>query len=397
MGTIVRRVNPSGDVVYRAQIKIARSGYPNFSESKTFSKKSLATAWLKKREAEIEQNPEILFGDKKKQLCPTLREASARYLAEVPELEYSKNKQSVIKLLGERMLGNIRIDRLRRSDFAEYALMRQRGLPEMGLKPVKPSTINGDLQYLRTVLKHAHFVWGMEQVAWTELDLAMEGLRRSRVIGKADSRERLPTSEELQLITTRYLDSWVNFRRNNKLPMHLILWFAIYSCRREAEIMRLRWADYDERNQVWLVRDVKHPDGSRGNNKYFNVLPALLPIIEEMRQPDMQLYLKKKGGNLDYIFGGFSARSICDSWRTIRRSVGIDDDLRFHDLRHEGATRLAEDGFTIPQIQQVTLHDDWATLQEYVNMAQRKRQNRLDFPDAMAVAWETINAACGAI
>lgn len=396
MGTIVRRVNPSGDVVYRAQIKIARSGYPNFSESKTFSKKSLATAWLKKREAEIEQNPEILFGDKKKQLCPTLREASARYLAEVPELEYSKNKQSVIRLLGERMLGNIRIDRLRRSDFAEYALMRQRGLPEMGLKPVKPSTINGDLQYLRTVLKHAHFVWGLEQVAWTELDLAMEGLRRSRVIGKADSRERLPTSEELQLITTRYLDSWVNFRRNNKLPMHLILWFAIYSCRREAEIMRLRWADYDERNQLWLVRDVKHPDGSRGNNKYFNVLPSLLPIIEEMRQPDMQLYLKKKGGNLDYIFGGFSARSICDSWRTIRRSVGIDDDLRFHDLRHEGATRLAEDGFTIPQIQQVTLHDDWATLQEYVNIAQRKRQNRLDFPDAMAIAWATINAACDA-
>lgn len=171
MGTIVKRVNPSGKVVYRAQIKINRQGYPSFSESKTFSKKSLANAWLGKREAEIERNPDILWGEKKQQLCPTLQQASKRYLSEMSEQQYSVNKRSVIKLLGERMLGKIRLDRLKRSDFAEYAMMRQRGLPEMGLKPVKPSTINGDLQYLRTILKHAHFVWGLEQVTWLELDM----------------------------------------------------------------------------------------------------------------------------------------------------------------------------------------------------------------------------------
>lgn len=390
MATITKRTNPSGETVYRAQIRIKKAGYPNFTESKTFSKRALAVAWTKKREAEIEQNPDILFGEKKKQLCPTLREASERYLSEMTDTDYSRNKQSVIKLLGERMLGKIRLDRLRRSDFAEYAMMRQRGVPEMGLKPVQPSTINGDLQYLRTILKHAHFVWGMENVTWSELDLAMEGLRRSRVIGKAKPRKRLPTSDELQAITNRYVDSWENFRRNNKLPMHLIMWFAIYSCRREAEIMRLRWSDYDERNQVWLVRDIKHPDGSRGNNKYFTVMPKLLPIIDAMRQPEMQNFIKKQGGNLEFIFGGFDSRSVSASWRNIRRSIGLDEDLRFHDLRHEGATRLAEDGYTVPQIQQVTLHDDWHVLQDYVNMAKFKRDSRLDFEQAIETAYAQI-------
>ena len=42
MGTIVKRTNPNGKVVYRAQIKINRAGYPKFSESKTFSRKALA-------------------------------------------------------------------------------------------------------------------------------------------------------------------------------------------------------------------------------------------------------------------------------------------------------------------------------------------------------------------
>lgn len=72
MGTIVKRINPSGEVVYRAQIKISRQGYPKFSESKTFSKKSLAKAWLKKREAEIEANPDIMWSEKKTAALPHL-------------------------------------------------------------------------------------------------------------------------------------------------------------------------------------------------------------------------------------------------------------------------------------------------------------------------------------
>ena len=63
MATITKRTNPSGDVVYRAQVRVKREGYPPYSESRTFSKKSLATEWAKRREFEIESNPDLLFND----------------------------------------------------------------------------------------------------------------------------------------------------------------------------------------------------------------------------------------------------------------------------------------------------------------------------------------------
>jgi len=42
MATVIKRKNPSGAVVYRAQVRVRKEGYPDFSESRTFSKKVLA-------------------------------------------------------------------------------------------------------------------------------------------------------------------------------------------------------------------------------------------------------------------------------------------------------------------------------------------------------------------
>ena len=59
-------------------------------------------------------------------------------------------------------------------------------------------------------------------------------------------------------------------------------------------------------------------------------------------------------------------------FRKACKLLGIDD-LKFHDLRHEGCTRLAEQGFTIPQIQQISLHDSWGSLERYVSVKRRKQ------------------------
>ena len=54
MGTITTRKTKAGKIRYRAEIRKNITGYPPFSESKTFSKQSAAEAWLRKRETEIE-------------------------------------------------------------------------------------------------------------------------------------------------------------------------------------------------------------------------------------------------------------------------------------------------------------------------------------------------------
>ena len=43
-------------------------------------------------------------------------------------------------------------------------------------------------------------------------------------------------------------------------------------------------------------------------------------------------------------------------------------DLHFHDLRHEGTSRLFEAGFAIEQVSLVTGHKDWKMLRRYTHI-----------------------------
>lgn len=44
------------------------------------------------------------------------------------------------------------------------------------------------------------------------------------------------------------------------------------------------------------------------------------------------------------------------------------EDLHFHDLRHEGTSRLFEAGFSIQQVALVTGHKDWKMLRRYTHL-----------------------------
>ena len=43
-------------------------------------------------------------------------------------------------------------------------------------------------------------------------------------------------------------------------------------------------------------------------------------------------------------------------------------DLHFHDLRHEGTSRLFEQGYEVQQVALVTGHKDWRHLKRYTNL-----------------------------
>jgi integrase len=44
------------------------------------------------------------------------------------------------------------------------------------------------------------------------------------------------------------------------------------------------------------------------------------------------------------------------------------EDLRLHDMRHEGTSRLFEAGWDIPEVAMVTGHRSWAHLKRYTNL-----------------------------
>lgn len=75
----------------------------------------------------------------------------------------------------------------------------------------------------------------------------------------------------------------------------------------------------------------------------------------------------------------YKSESVSASFDRITERLGIDD-LHFHDLRHEGISRLFERGLSIQEVALISGHKSWAMLRRYTH------------PSAVALL-EKLNAA----
>ena len=133
-----------------------------------------------------------------------------------------------------------------------------------------------------------------------------------------------------------------------------IMWFAVFSCRRQAEITRLEWADNNPERKTGMVRDAKDPRKKEGNHKRFKYTDSAWKIV--CKQPPTSRF----------IFP-YNPKSIGAAFNRACKVCGIGG-LTFHDLRHEGASRLFERGYRIEQVQLFTLHENWETLRRYTQL-----------------------------
>jgi integrase len=140
-----------------------------------------------------------------------------------------------------------------------------------------------------------------------------------------------------------------------------IILFATFSARRLEEITRLRWTDLEpatERHPARiLVRDMKNPGVKIGNDIWTELPPEAEAVIA--RQP-------KTGVT---IFP-YTPEAIGAAFQRACKFLGIDN-LHFHDLRHEGVSRLFEAGWNIPHVALVSGHRSWASLQRYAQLRQK--------------------------
>jgi hypothetical protein len=126
------------------------------------------------------------------------------------------------------------------------------------------------------ILRYARAAWGLP-FELAIIDDAAEVLKAEKLIGKAKSRSRRPTPDELDALTGFFEKR--DSRRSN-IPMNDIMWFAIHSARRKGEITELLFSDNDEKFQTGIVRDLKHPterDQIR-RFKYTHLRPELVTI-----------------------------------------------------------------------------------------------------------------------
>src|SRR5271156_2307628 len=106
----------------------------------------------------------------------------------------------------------------------------------------------------------------------------------------------------------------------------------------------------------------KDPREKKGNDQRIPLLAVsgydAMALIEE--QVDLRTNRENR------IFP-YNHRSAGTAFRRACRDLKIED-LHFHDLRHEGTSRLFEAGFRIEQVSLVTGHKDWKMLRRYTHL-----------------------------
>lgn len=140
MGTVTKRQTKDGTTRYRAQVRVQRQGYPEFKQSKTFSKKSLAEEWIKRTGAEIELHPEKMLNPEVQLKHKTFREFIFQYLDEADS--FARTKTGALQHIASLDISEKNIYSLTRQDFSEYTIIYRTGDQVEMLNGISPSQSN---------------------------------------------------------------------------------------------------------------------------------------------------------------------------------------------------------------------------------------------------------------
>lgn len=314
---------------------IRRKGHKSISKS--FRTKGMAQAWAREVEAKIDASQ---FSDVRGLANMTLGDLIDRYTTEIGGITpFRRNKADVLRIwkkdYGAKPLSEI-TDKL----LIEYAQKR-------ALK-VSGSTIGVDLSYLGVVLKTARELWRIP------VDVSITGAARAslKYIGvstKGAHRQRRPTQKEINDICLHFTT-----KVRQKVPMEDLILFAIETAMRLGEILRIKWEDVDHVHRTVIIRDRKHPTDKEGNDQEVPLLGKAYEIVMRQKKTDDRIF-PVTDGTVSTLFP-----RACGE-------LGIVD-LRFHDLRHEGVSRLFEQGYRIEQVALVSGHLDWRMLARYTQI-----------------------------
>jgi integrase len=326
MAHITKRKRSDGVIIYDAALKITKNKRVIHREKRSFLRHQLAKDWSVKRQAEIQHgivHHSIAAYPIKKVIHNYLNTFNIS----------GRSKLSDLNRLARSSIAEIDVNALTVNDVVLYIRSRN--------DECLPQTANIDLIWLQTVISTMQAVDDSLAVDLTLFNSARKILKSTRLVAKSVERTRRPTSEELWTLS-----------RHFPPYMLYIMWFAIYSTRRQSEITRLRWDDIQ--NNTILVRDLKHPN-IKGLSKRAALPKSARKIIA--KQPQIS----------EFIFPKLHYKTIGTYFTRACHALNIKD-LRFHDLRHHGISILAERGLSSEQLKLVSLHQSSAALSRYINL-----------------------------
>ena len=211
-------------------------------------------------------------------------------------------------------------------------------------------TIAQDLSYLASALD-----WGRHSKRFdVDPNVAREArssLKHRKLDTRSQSRERVPTQEELDALYKLWDEN-----SRQQIPMSRLVQVALASAMRQSEICRIRIEDLDFGRKTVLIRQRKDPKRKVSNDQVVPLVGDALAIIQE------QIGQRHIGRIFPY-----NPSSVSTAFTRACQSLGIKD-LTFHDMRHAATVRLFRMGLDIPRVAMITGHKSWENLRRYTNL-----------------------------
>jgi len=333
MSTIRQRENS-----WQAIVRIKSKGILTHQESKSFPTRALAKSWADGVETRIHR-----VGPTARQVeQATLGGIITRYMEQLAGLKpLRRSLEHELSFLAERFQST-KLSQLTSELFVTFANARHR-------EGAGPATVLHNLTHVRTVLNATKPMFNLD-VDGTTVSDALKVLKR---LGLA-----APSKKRTQRVTDAILDTLVReFERiapypQTKIPMATIVKLAVEFPRRRTELCSMLWTNYRPKQGEMTLMDTKHPTEER--NEVVPVPPSAADIFSSLPVIDARLL-------------PYDPESVSAAFERACARLGIVD-VRFHDLRHEGISRLFEQGLAIQEVALISGHTSWATLRRYTHL-----------------------------
>jgi len=307
----VATIRKRGEYQWQAQVR--RLGYP--PQSKTLPSKTEAEAWARLVESEMDRG---VFVSRAEAETTTLYQALDRYAKEVtPRKKGALQELRRIEVWKKHSLALRPLAAIRGSDLAKFRDTRRK-------EGVADATIRLDLMLISGLFKTARTDWGMAGLTSPTQDMSLPSQSRAR-------ERRLQPDEETYLVKGLLEVAPLS----PTLPA--LIGVALETGMRQGELLRLTPAD------VSLTRRVAHLDDTKSgdprdvplSSKATRVLAPLMASNERLFNISQDRLIRA------FAQACTKGREIWTQDHNQEAPAGFLEGLKFHDLRHEAASRLA--------------------------------------------------------
>lgn len=323
---------------FQAIVRVHKNGVLVFQQSRMFPTRRLAADWGTRLEEDVKKNgpPDTRLSEL------TLAHLMREHLRVMEDSGSVRRTKAAEQYLVSTYFEADTLESLHPSTFARFAAKRRAA----GAGPV---TIAHNLSLVRATLAAAPALFGLD-VGVQSVASACDTLRRTGALAKSVGRTRRLLPGEMEKLCAEF--ERIQGHPSTVIPMHTIIMLAVQLPRRRGELMRALWRDYDAQKRTLTLRGTKSPRAPRTE-----VIPVPLGaarILDGLERTDARIL-------------PYEEESVSAAFQRACKRLGIED-LRFHDLRHEGISRLFEEGHAIQEVALVSGHLSWQMLRRYTHL-----------------------------